>query len=167
MFRAAILLPLPLALAACGPHEGNTSFSINAHGEDGNVSIRSDKSGRAEIKVPGFAASITLPRIDIDAEEFDVDGLKLYPGSTIRDFNVDATERAGDDNDARVAVSFESPASLAKVQAWFRDAMARQNFTVSPAGTGFAGTTNDGQPIAVELEADGAEKVKGKLTITG
>ena len=160
MLRHA-LLALPLTLAACGSG-GNTNISI--HDADGDVNISTDDNGHASIKLPGFDASIKMPKMDITGENFDVHGVKLYPGSTIRDVDIDAHDGNGD-KDGRVALKFEAPASLDKVQAWFRDAMAKHGFKVSPQGNGFAGTTDEGQPITLELEAVGGDKAKGTITV--
>lgn len=160
MLRYAALA-LPLMLAACGPG-GNTTISI--HDADGDVNLSGDAEGHASIKAPGIDASIKLPKLNITEANLDVRGVKLYPGSTIKNLDVDAHEGSGDD-DGRVAIKFEAPASLDKVQAWFRDAMAKHRFKVSPQGTGFAGTTDDGQPITLELEADGPDKAKGSMTV--
>lgn len=164
MLRPKVLcaaLALPLTLAACGPG-ANTNISIQD--KDGNVNIATDDEGRTSIKLPGVDASIKLPRINIDAADFDVNGVKLYPESTIKTFNLDANDQ-GAKHEGRIAVKFESPAPLDKVQAWFRDAMAKRGFKVSAVGNGFAGTTDDGQPVTLELEADGADKSKGTITV--
>jgi hypothetical protein len=161
MLRYAALV-LPLTLAACGPG-ANTNISI--HDSDGDVNISTDDNGHASIKLPGVDASIKLPKIQVGAADFNVNGVKLYPGSTIHDFNIDATAEDSDKGKGHVAIKFDSPASLGKVQAWFRDAMAKRNFKVSPQGNGFAGTTDDGQPVTIELEADGPDKAKGSMTV--
>jgi hypothetical protein len=167
MPRYAFLLLLP-ALAACDGHgDGNTSISIKADTGDGNVSLSTDKQGRTQIKAPGFEGSIKLPKLDIGAEDFDVNGVKLYPGSTIHDLSLDASDSAGGKDHAKVSVAFDAPASLDKVQAWFRDKMAAHRFKIAPDGSGFTGTTDEGDPIAVELRADGAEKSTGRLTVRG
>ena len=158
--HAALLLALPLA--ACGNEpQGNTSFSIDAQGDGGNVSIASsDSGGRLSIKGPGIDGSVKLPKIDIGAADFDVDGVKLYPGSTIRDFNLNAA----DEGKGKVTIAFESPAALDKVQGWFRDAMAQQRFKVTPRGSGFAGTTEDGDSFTLDLEAAG-DRTRGRMTV--
>lgn len=161
MLRFAALA-LPLTLAACNAGGG---ANISIHDSDGDVNISTDDTGHASIKIPGIDASIKLPKMDISGENFDVNGVKLYPGTKVKDVNVDASSKDGEKENGRVAIKFESPASLDKVQAWFRDAMAKHHFKVSPQGSGFAGTTDDGQPITVELQADGADKVKGALTV--
>jgi len=162
MRRFAILLA-PLALAACGS-EGNSTITLN--GEDGDVSIVTDANGNTTIDAPGISGSVTLPKINIDAADFQVSGVKLYPGSTVRDFNLDASDRNGASKDhGRLSITFESPASLEKVQTWFRDNMAARKFKVSAQGNGFAGTTDEGDPVTVELTPDGTDKTKGKMTI--
>lgn len=164
MLRYAALV-LPLTLAACGPG-ANTNISI--HDSDGDVNISTDDTGHASIKLPGVDASIKLPKMQVSAADFEVNGVKLYPGSTMKDFNIDATDdsdKGREKDGGHVAIKFESPASLDKVQAWFRDAMAKHGFKVSSQGNGFAGTTDDGEPVTVELEADGPDKVKGSMTV--
>jgi hypothetical protein len=151
MLRYAVLA-LPLTLAACGPN-GATNISI--HDSDGDVNVSSDGNG---------VASIKLPPITVSAADFEVNGVKLYPGSTLKGLDVKANAQDSE-KDGRVATSFDSPASLARVQAWFRDAMAKHGFKVSQQGNGFAGTTDDGQPVTVELEADGPDKTKGSMTV--
>ena len=161
MKRYAILLA-PLALAACGT-EGNSTITLN--GEDGNVSIVTDANGNTTINAPGASGSVTLSKINIDAADFDVNGVKLYPGSTVRDFKLDASEGFDTKGKGHLSIAFDAPASLDKVQAWFRDNMAARKFKVSAQGNGFAGTTDEGDPVTVELNADGADKTKGKRTI--
>ena len=162
MRRFAILLA-PLALAACGS-EGNSTITLN--GEDGNVSIVTDADGHTTIKAPGVSGSVDLPKVDIDSADFQVSGVKLYPGSTVRDFNLDASDsNSGGKDHGRLSIAFEAPASLDKVQAWFRDNMAARKFKVSAQGNGFAGTTDEGDPVTLELTPDGTDKTKGKMTI--
>ena len=162
---AALLLALPLA--ACGGGGGDSNFSIHAEGKDGNVAVASDGSGHMSIKAPGIEGSIKLPKIDIDAADFDVDGVKLYPGSKIHDFNISAADRAASGKDqGQVTIAFDSPASLDKVQGWFRDNMAQQGFKVAPKGNGFAGTTSDGGAVTLDLTADGDERTTGKMILS-
>ena len=166
MTRFVPLFLLALPLAACGNEpSGNATFSIQAEGEGGNVSITGNGAeGLASIKGPGIEGSIKLPKIDINAADFEIDGVKLYPGSTIKHFNLNAVDKGGDKDQGKVAIAFDSPAPLDKVQGWFRDAMAQQNFKVSPHGNGFAGTTSDGNPVTLDLDAAGGH-TSGRMTI--
>jgi hypothetical protein len=160
------LLLLAMPLAACnGP---SSSISIDAKTDaDGNSTVLVD-NGTVSIKGEGFQGSFRMPKINIDAEDFDINGMKLYPGSTIHDFHLDAKDRPGDDNDkGNVSVRFESPAPLAKVQAWFRDGMTKRGFKFSQKGDGFTGTTAKGETFDIDLSGDGADKAKGKIEVSG
>lgn len=160
-----VLLPLALAfaLAACGG--SGTSISINAKDDEGNASISTDANGQVKIKAPGFAGSIRLPKIHINAEDFEVNGVKLYPGSTIDDFRADAEDKAGNDDKGKVTIRFRSPAAPTTVRDWFRDNMTKQGFKVETRGNGLEGTTEDGQPFSVRLDADGDGKSKGRMEV--
>ena len=155
-----LLLPIALPLAACGGGEGS---NITISGENGNVSIVTDADGNTSVSAPGVSGTISLPRINIDAADFNVNGVKLYPGSTVKDFNLDAS--GADERSGHLSIAFSSPASLDKVQAWFRDNFGQRGFKVSPSGNGFAGTTDKGDPITLELTADGEGKTTGKMTV--
>lgn len=165
MLRPALLLLAALPLAACDGGPG-TSIKINAKGDgEGNAAFASDANGQMAIKVPGFEGSLKLPPIKIDAEDFEVNGLHLYPGSTIRDLQVDAQERTGGRDTGKVVVAFDSPAALPTVQAWFRDNLAKQGFKVEAQGSGFAGTTDEGDPFRLDLQPDGDARAKGRMEV--
>lgn len=161
-----VLLLAPFALAACDG--GGTNISLSGGGDgEGNVSIRTGPDGQVSIDAPGVSIASKLPKISLTAEDFDVNGLKLYPKSTIRELNAVGNDKLGEKQANHVTVAFDSPASLASVQAWFRDNLARQDFKVEARGNGFTGTTKDGDPFTLELNADGADKVKGKIEVRG
>ncbi|MDQ0248999.1 hypothetical protein J2W22_001046 [Sphingomonas kyeonggiensis] len=151
MRHLPLLLVLPLALAACDG-KGGTSISINATSDDGD----------------GFKGNFKLPAIKMTAENFDMDGVKLYPNSTITSFNIDAKDHPGEAKDeGKVVAAFTSPAALATVQRWFRDKLTAKGFKFSEKGNGFAGTTEDGERFTLDLSADGGEKTSGKMEIVG
>ena len=164
MSRLVLLsLALSFALAACdGP---GTSISINAKDGESNSSVSTDANGQVEIKAPGFSGSIRLPKIHIDAEDFEVNGVKLYPGSTIDDFRADAEDKGGNDDKGKVSIRFRSPAAPTTVRDWFRDNMTKQSFKVETRGNGLTGTTEDGQPFTLQLDADGGSKSKGRMEV--
>jgi hypothetical protein len=164
--RTLPLLLLPLALAACGGK--GTAISINAHSDDGDNSSFQVNNGSVAIKADGFEGNFKIPAIKMTAENFDMDGVKLYPNSTITSFNIDALDHAGDKKDeGKVTAAFTSPAALATVQGWFRDKLTEKNFKFSDKGNGFAGTTEDGQSFTIDLSADGGDKTKGRMEIVG
>lgn len=163
MLRLALLTPFALiALSACdGP---GTNISIDARGDD-NAMITTD-NGQIEIKSAGFEGSFKLPKFTINAENFDFNGVKLYPGSTVTNFHI-SDEGKSDPDKGMVKVDFESPESVATVGQWFRDAMVKQGFKVEADGTGLKGTTDEGDPFTLRLEADGDKKTRGSLEAHG
>ncbi|WP_145960937.1 hypothetical protein [Sphingosinithalassobacter portus] len=164
-YTAPLLLLLPLA--ACGTDDtesGNaTTFSISARSENGNTTITGD-GGKVGIKVPGFEGTVAIPGFRMKSDDFDLDGVKLYPDTAITHFGVQSDERDGDDH-GRVVVEFESPAARDKVVAWFRDKFEDKDFQFSETRTGFTGATEDGDPFTLNLTADGSDKTQGKITI--
>ena len=165
MHRALLLLTL-LPLAACGGSGTGTSFSINATSdEDGNSTITTDSNGQMAIKAPGFEGAIKLPKFHVNAENFDFNGVKLYPDSQVSALNVDADDSKTGEDKGKVRVAFESPAALATVQDWFRDKMTARGFKIESDGDGLKGTTDEGDPFKLILSADGDRKTKGKLEI--
>lgn len=168
---AATALALAGLLAACnrGPDQG-TSISINATGDDGNMMTAqvNGSSGKVSLAVPGFKGSVSLPKIQLDANDFSLNGVHLYPGSTITSMNVAAQDHGDHDDDSgTVRVAFDSPAAPDTVRDWFRDKLTTAGFTLQPQGTGLAGTTDDGKPFRLQLDPAGDGKAKGLITVTG
>lgn len=164
MHRTALLLTL-LPLAACDGSGTGTNISINARSEGGNSSVSTDANGQMAIRAPGFEGAIKLPQIQIDAEDFDVNGVKLYPNSRIEGLDVDAEDGAGDKDKGKVRIAFRSPAAVPAVQRWFREKMTARGFKVEADGTGLKGTTDEGEPFRLQLSADGDRKTKGQLEV--
>ena len=162
MNRFALLLA-PLALAACDG--GGTNISLSS-GDGENVSIKTGADGQVSIQAPGVSIASKLPKINLTAEEFDINGLKLFPNSSIRELNAVGDDKGGKDANS-VTVAFDSPAALATVQAWFRDHLAKQGFKAEPSGNGFAGTTKDGEAFTLDLTADGDARTKGRIEVRG
>jgi len=162
MTRFALLLA-PLALAACDG--AGTNISLSGADGEGNVSIKTGADGGVSIEAPGVSIASKLPRINLTAEDFDVNGLKLFPNSAIRELN--AVGDKGGKGDGTVTVAFDSPAALATVQAWFRDNLAKHGFKAQALGNGFTGITKDGEAFTLELSGDGADKTKGRMEVRG
>lgn len=157
MLFALLALPLP----GCNQPDEGTTISINA--DSGNVLGAVDgKSGEVKLDVPGFSGKIKLPKIQLDADNFDLNGVHLYPGSTINNVNVAG---GGKQDSGTVEVSFTSPANPAAVQQWFQDRLNKVGFTVNPGGNGLVGTTDEHKPFALDLSPDGQDRSKGKITL--
>lgn len=162
MARVTLLaLPLFLAIVGCNRPDEGTSISINA--DSGNMLGAVDgKSGEVKLDVPGFSGKITLPKIQLDAKNFDLNGVNLYPGSTIDSMNIEGgdKEKAG-----AVVVTFTSPAAPATVQQWFQDRLKTVGYTLTPGGNGLVGTTEKNKPFALDLTPVGTERTTGKITL--
>lgn len=161
MKRVWLILPVALALAACGNDGDGSSVSIK--GDDGNTIASVGKDGRVEFNAPGFQGSVKLPKFDIGADNFEIDGLKLYPGSTIANLNVDSSGG----KDGSVKVEFDAPAAAAQVQSWFQEQMQSAGFTVSLKDGALSGKTGDGSPFSLKLAPQGDAKSRGTLTVSG
>ncbi len=159
MNRRFAPLLLPIALAAC---HGSANINFDGNDSDGNSVISTDSNGRIQIKAPGVQGSITLPKMPLDAKNFDIDGVTLYPGSTLKNLKVNDSQG---DKDGQVIVEFESPAAPTVVRDWFRDNMTKQGFKVTTKDDNLIGTTDDGQPFALQLSAQGDAKTKGLMQV--
>jgi hypothetical protein len=172
MTRALLIATLcALSLAGCGGHGGGneqgTTISLNATDSNGTVVAGVDgKTGDMAINAPGFSGKINLPKIHLDASDFDMNGVHLYPGSTVSGMNIDAHDRGqGSDNDGTVKVTFESPAKPDTVRAWFEEKLNAAGFQVKADGTGLSGTTDEKKPFSLDLSPVGADHAKGVITI--
>lgn len=156
----AMVGPLTLALTACGGSDEGTSISIE--GDNGAVTARADKDGKVAIKAPGFEGSVKLPKFTIGADNFEVDGVKLYPGATISSMNIDDRDGKG----GGVKVVFDAPADAAQVRDWFREQMQGAGFSVTGNRDELTGKTKSGSPYTLKVEGAGSEKSRGTLSVT-
>lgn len=166
-FAPLAFTPLVL-LAACGDGRDGTTIAINSSGGGGNVVAGVDgKTGDMSINAPGFSGRISLPRIKLDAGNFDMNGVHLYPGSTISGMNIDAHDdgKPGGGDNGTVKVSFASPAAPETVRAWFADKLGHAGFAVHADGTGLSGLTDEKKPFTLDLSPDGADHARGTITI--
>jgi hypothetical protein len=169
MLRLIPLAAAALALAACGEHDGNgTSISFSGNSSDGAVSGGIDSSGNLKIDANGFKADLKLPKFSVDANNFEMNGAHLYPGSTISSINVNG----GDDKDGgkdpgKVRIAFTSPATAATVRDWLKERLGKAGFTLSADGAGLTGKTDDGKPFALKLSDQGANKSSGTIDMGG
>ena len=154
--RSALILAPALLLAACGANDtamaDGTQISLKG-GEDGNAfSAEMGKDGRVSIDTPGFKMNVDLPKIDLDASNFDINGVKLPAGSKITNMNI-----AGHgDNDGAFRVNFTSPVGTAAVREWFQSKLAAEGFKLTASGDNLAGTTDEGKAFSLTTKANGA-----------
>ena len=169
--RRAFLIPPMILLAACGQAKDKASdspdISINADGEGGGkVRITSGKDG-GNIKIGGDGVNIDLDIPDLGDmdinSDFDIDGVKLYPGSNITKMDINANGKDGA-NDAVVKFGFSSPAAPAKAADWMAGEFAKKDIKVTRTGDALAGTDKDGDDFTINFAPDGAN-AKGEVRI--
>ena len=172
MRLAFLILPMML-LAACGSEEKKsgegTQVSINAGDEHGGVRIKTGKDG-GNIKIGGDGAAIDIDipdfvDLDLDIEsDFDIDGVKLYPGSKVTTVDVDANDKNGADK-AIVKLGFTSPAAPQKAADWMAGEFAKKGVKVTRTGDALTGKDKDGADFRINFAPDGAT-AKGEVVIT-
>ncbi|MBB5704961.1 hypothetical protein [Sphingopyxis panaciterrulae] len=171
--RLAFLIPPMLLLAACEQKDENdrsagTDISINADGEGGGgVQIHTGKDG-GKLRIggkDGAAINIDLPDfVDLDIQgDFDIDGVRLYPGSTITKVDVDANDAGGADK-ATVNLGFTTPAAPARAADWMTAEFAKKGIKVARDGDTLSGTDKDGDDFTIAFNPDGATS-KGQVKI--
>src|SRR5262249_52907464 len=99
MIRTALLLCGAASLAACNVHSKNPARS------DENVSIQADDKGDVNFNLPFASGQVKIPEGAMHNGNFDIDGVKLMPGSQVTGVNVDAHDKG-----ATVKMTFTNPA---------------------------------------------------------
>lgn len=175
--KHAIWMMVPaLALAACGDKAADESgndvseVTVNAKGEDGgNVSISADSKG-SSIRIDGDGVNINadLPGIDgLDVgSDFDIDGVKLYPGAKITSVNINADAGKPEGQQGKVDFGLTAPAAPGVVLGWYAKAFAAKGISTTTKGSALSGATKDGDAFVIELAPDGTGS-KGKVRISG
>lgn len=146
-------------LTACGKSDDKNGTEISITGTDSKgkpAGAKLDgKAGRVTLDVPGVKLDLPLPKIELDAGDFGIGDVSLYPGTKINTLNI-ATDKKGDGED-EVKITFDAPATPDKVIAWFAEQMKAEGFTLNLNGASIAGKTDDGDPFTLNLTpgADG------------
>lgn len=154
-----LLMPVALlALPMTGCDRGGEGTSISINGNSAGASV-DGKSGEVKIDTPVFKGSFNLPKMNLTADNFDINGVHLYPGSRIADMNINARG----EGDGVVSVKFDSPATPATVRDWFVKEFEKAGVKVSTDGNGLTGTTDD-KPFRIDLSPQG-ERAAGTVTI--
>jgi len=134
-----MLLPL---LAGCNVHSKNP-----ANGDE-NVSIHADESGHIEFNLPVAEGKLKVPAAMMHNGDFDIDGVKLMPGSSVTGFSVLAGDKG-----ANVTMAFKASASADEVRSYYVDQFRKQGVDAALAGEAVTGKTKDGSPVAIHVSA--------------
>ncbi|CAN5232923.1 hypothetical protein BH10PSE12_BH10PSE12_35250 [soil metagenome] len=143
------LAPLVL-LAACGDRDDKaaTAISISDHGE--KILAADGKTGKVSVALPGISANIRLPKINVDPDEIDIGGVKLYPGTTVSNMDIETGKASGAD---AVKIRFATPATPAAVRDYFLAGFRAKGATVTARGNSLVGSEKDGDPFRIDLNA--------------
>lgn len=170
------LLPLIIALpllASCSVETDSEKdkaqvsvggVKIDADGEGGKATVSVGGDNGLKIDTDGFKAAVEIPGMEFGGKNFDIDGMKLYPGSTIKGMRVDARDKDGDKN-ATVVVTFMSPAAPEAVLAFAEKEADREGYAVGRSGRGLTGGDGHNKGIAYVVDASGTGTV-GTVTMT-
>jgi hypothetical protein len=164
--KFAILLPA-LALVACSDADNRSGADFNITGDFSNrsdVAITADSdTGKVGVKLPGFEAKLNLPKAMLDKSNFELDGVKLFPGSKVTAVNVDAGSESKDNS---VRIAFSAPAKPGIVRDWFVKAFTDKSVSVTPNAAGLSGTDKDGSPFTMTLADSGGDVTTGTIVMT-
>ena len=162
----AALLTLPAMLLAAGCDAGHHPVGNRT---DGGFSLNTSTGADGEVNgnAGGFEAKLKLPGMKIDADDFDMNGVGLYPGSTIRQLNVTGDAKGKTGNGGVVTVHFDAPAAPEVVAGWFEKQLGGAGFTLTRSGTALTGKTDEQKPFNLELIPGTAGQSKGTIVIDG
>jgi len=152
MNRLANLLPV-LLLAGCNVQSKNP-----ANGDD-SVSIRADDSGNIAFDLPIAEGQVKVPGPMMHNSNFDIDGVKLMPGSSVTGFDLNAHDEA-----ATVQMSFTAPASPDEVRSYFLDQFRKKGDQVTRAGDAVTGQSKDGDRFTIHV-SPASNGSRGKIDI--
>jgi hypothetical protein len=139
MRATAFLIPV-LLLVGCKVETKNPADA------DGNVTIEANSSGEVNFNLPFVNGKIDLPEGAIHNSNFDIDGVKLMPGSTVTGFSVFAGDRG-----STVHMAFNAPATPEAVRAYFADQFKRKGVEAQVAGDAVTGKSKDGTPFTIRV----------------
>ena len=141
MRHAALLISVAL-LAGCNVHRSTA--------DNGDVAINASTNGEVNFNVPFVQGKIKLPEGSMHGSNFDIDGVKLMPGSNITGVSVFAG-----DKESTVHMAFHAPAAPDAVRSYFVDEFKKQGVEAKLAGDSVTGTSKDGTPFTIKVGAVG------------
>lgn len=175
MRSSLLVLPLLFGLAACDMGSSSDNADANATGTSVNINAKSEKgedvritadgeTGKVSINLPGFDANVKLPKVMLKDSDFDIDGVKLYPGATISSINVQG-DKSGANDAANVQIVYSAPADPKPVRDWFAKAFAEKSVPVKISGESLAGKTRDGTPFVMSFVPGKGGTTTGTIVI--
>ena len=166
MRTLALVAVAALALAGCGSKDeekkaGDTGIAVWDDGKP--AAAETGEKGKFAMSLPGFDLKMDLPQSMLDKSDFEIDGVKLYPGSTITAMAIAKPKSGGE---ANVDIGFVSPADPAAVRAYFVKEFG-DRLEPSTAGGALSGETSDGDIFTIKLAPAAGGGSTGTLRING
>ena len=150
MNRSAIVL-LSALLAACNVHSKNA--------DNDNVDVNADASGHIAFDLPFAKGQVKVPSGWMHNGNFDIDGVKLMPGSEVTGFSLDAHDKG-----STVNMSFSAPQPPDQVRSYFVSQFREKGINASLSGDSVTGKSKDGSPFAIQV-TPAATGSKGTIRI--
>lgn len=146
--------------------EESTEVSINLGDDDGKIAIKSDTDdkSRVNLKLPGIDLDVKMPNIDIAADDVDIGGVDMYPGTKLKTFNIDAGKNVSGEK-ALVRVGMTFPAAATTVADYYEADMKKRNVTYVRTGDSLSGKTDDGDRFTLAIAAATGSTSTGDLVI--
>ncbi|WP_321324807.1 hypothetical protein [uncultured Parasphingorhabdus sp.] len=163
-----LVAALPLGLTACSKVEDESSdgssvsidFSDENKSDSEKINIGGDgEDSKLSIKAEGFSMEIDLPSITLDSDNFDMNDVDLYPGSSITSFDIEDKDEQG----GKVRIGFKSPIGADELADWYEKQLTGNDFKVAREGTSLSGQTDEGDPFALALTGLSGKETKGVL----
>lgn len=126
---------------------------------DNAVAISGDGNGSVSFNLPFAKGQVKLPEGMMTSANFDIDGVKMMPGSKITGFTIDAG-----DGGATVKARFMSPKSADEVKRYFVGEFGAKKITASAAGNRITGSGKDGETFTIDLTPQG-DLTQGDIVI--
>lgn len=170
-------LLLLLALPACqfeasddrtAGNGAKASLTINATDDPANASI-AISDNRVTIDTSALKANIRMPAIKISNADMDIDGMALYPGTTIT--GMDLSGDGADHPRGHVRMTMRSDDAPAGIIAYYQRAAAGAGYRVAAPSSADGDTTlvatkGADKAVHIALRPDGAG-TSGVITISG
>ena len=151
--KSLALLVSGAMLAGCNVQAKDPSKSGD------NVQISADANSAVSFDFPFASGQVKLPQSMMRNGDFDLDGVKLMPGSRLTGFSVFAGDKANN-----VTMTFNAPASPDQVRSYFVEEFKQQGVEATRAGDSVTGTSKDGTPFTIQV-APAANGSQGKIMI--
>ena len=151
--RYPTMLVLPALLIGChvqGKHV--------ADGDD-NVTISANANGQVAFDLPFAKGNIKLPASAMHNGDFDMDGVKMMPGTKMSGFHLDSANGV-----SNVNMDFTAPQSAEQVRYYFIDQFKAKGIEARLAGDTVSGMSKDGDPFTIKV-ANSSEGSRGTIAV--